>query len=63
MLGDCLLHRDHHEMEAACWATIIDYALTLRRAGKTESEMADVYKWDYEQQLLTDLIRASADPL
>lgn len=50
-------------MEAACWATIIDYALTLRRAGKTESEMADVYKWDYEQQLLTDLIRASADPL
>lgn len=53
--GDCLLHRDHHELQDECWAYVLDYMLA-RPSMKNGISLAETYKLDYEQAILGDLV-------
>lgn len=69
MLGDCLLHSDHHEMGGACWDAAITHYVAfvderLQRPGVPDmdainAEGRERYKADYERALLNK-VRAEA---
>lgn len=60
ILSDCLLHRTHHTMRAACWGTLVDWYMERSVSHPDESwrEHADMYWAQYERALLDDHIAA-----
>lgn len=57
-LGDCLLHRTHHEMEQKCWGVVLDWILERSETHPDEPQerTLDMFKATYERALLDDLI-------
>ncbi|GAA0969936.1 hypothetical protein GCM10009555_017990 [Acrocarpospora macrocephala] len=59
-LGDCLLHRTHHEMTGQCWNTVIDRYFHLTQpaphgSGLTDEQARERYKAEYERACLDQL--------
>lgn len=64
VLGDCILHLDHHPMTGECWDAAIErYAAFIEsRSGTVDItslgyEAMLVYKHDYERALLWSIMR------
>ncbi|OPG13662.1 hypothetical protein [Microbispora sp. GKU 823] len=65
MLGDCLLHLTHHDMQPECWQAAIEHYMgfldeVLQRPVQPDldtmrTEGRDRYKADYERALLNAL--------
>lgn len=56
VMGDCILHLDHHHMTESCWEAAMGYYLEFLLAGLNSDEARDRYKALYESALLNQIV-------